>query len=268
MRRYLESYGALFGSVPRTRLLVIAVDHDYWSGGVLRRTISVVAGEPPSDANKGLWVHLFAHELLHLWTTRLRLVEETPGGLEWFKEGFAEYFAYLHELRTGDITEADFLAALGDRYTKYLAARTSGSIRAAGADKFEHYDLVYSGGMMVALSLDLTIRHRTGSARTLHELMAHLYARSADGENAGEPAETLTETALESAVAELYGSEVASLLDRHVNGTALLPVGQVLRHAGLRLDVEGGEEEMTATVSRSQDPTADEQALWAALTAR
>lgn len=116
--------------------------------------------------------HLIAHEFFHTWSKELRL----PGELRWVNEGITDYFAYLTLARTGVHSWERFGEVVAERMNRCAANPLwdEMSISAAGGDPFfkdqDANQLVYQGGFLLGLWLDLAIRER-GEGFELIDLM-------------------------------------------------------------------------------------------------
>lgn len=219
----------MFGGTPSGRFTVIA-NRDVYDGGTsFTRSFDMVFRDPPSPKNKGHWGHIIAHELLHLWNgNSIRPVDGTQQ--YWFSEGFTDYLANLLELRTGIITERELFARLATHDSLYRAARAAApdmSLRAAGDDKAKNYDLVYSGGLLSALVLDVELRRMTAGRSGIEDLMRAMYRDFGAGRKPFTPAD------LEREVQSVAGRDMSAFFKRFIDGTESLPINDALRALGL-----------------------------------
>ena len=183
---YLPAYADLFENDEVASPLIIALPGSFWGGGVMGRTISLTHGGELNPAVEPMVKYIVGHEVFHLWNAQWRYHDRKEAEIEWIKEGSAEYFTWLTALRVGDIPPDVFFAQIGDRWNIYKEAISTQSIASAGKTKLENqqsYDLVYSGGMMLVLALDLIIREDTSNEKSLDDVMAYLqeYNSGADG---------------------------------------------------------------------------------------
>jgi predicted metalloprotease with PDZ domain len=99
---------------------------------------------------------------------------------EWFKEGATDYLTIATLARNGLIDETLLLKRLENVPRRYLIARMvqglGMSVREAGKDKQPNRQLVYGGGSLAALALDVELRLRSNDAVGLPHLMRALYA--------------------------------------------------------------------------------------------
>ncbi|MAW61554.1 MAG: hypothetical protein CMJ94_12055 [Planctomycetes bacterium] len=142
-------------------------------------TLFVAPDLPVDFALEGI-VHLIAHEFHHTWMrARCQPVDE----LRFLAEGFTDYFAYFIPWRIGMQDDAAFRATLQQQLAKAeLAHRGAGmSMQQAGGPQFFEggpaHDLVYSGGLVLGLWLDLALRQppEGTQAATLEDLLRSFY---------------------------------------------------------------------------------------------
>jgi predicted metalloprotease with PDZ domain len=111
---------------------------------------------------------IFAHEFFHLWNGK----SFTPSGedSEWFKEGFSNYYTLKALHRIGYLTDESYLELLaGFFYQRYESDSAVGQQPLTRGDlKHEHWGLIYSGGMFVAIAQDLQIRSADFFARYVY----------------------------------------------------------------------------------------------------
>ena len=262
--RYYES---MFGPPPAAEMLFIAADSSYWGGEVMGRVISLsvaegsVAGFNPLDA----LAHVISHEIFHLWNSGIALADSESGWAEWFKEGFtAEYASFVAALRLGDLSENAFLSQLAENWNTY-AAKSNGqvSLVAAGKDKADNYDLVYSGAFIAAVALDFEIRSATSNAKKLDDLIPLLikrYPRQA-AEGGKSKSASVTMKILLDEVRTLFGESVMQTLKTYVQSPDLIPFRRVAALAGLEAKGAGSR----ITLTRVANPTKSQQEVWNAL---
>lgn len=184
-------------------------------GGVVGNAISMlVMGEIPDQAMPML-AHIITHETFHLWNSRISY--EDDQGFYWFSEGFAEYFSYLQALRNGRLGSDMLVSMLDGRYRRYTGSAGAVSLWKAGAAKQENYDLIYDGGLFLALAMDQRIYLRSNGQARLGDILASVYAGHGPGQ------EDLTLNGLASLIANQTGVDVGDLIERHVKGVEAVP---------------------------------------------
>ncbi|MGK2935243.1 MAG: hypothetical protein ACSLFE_08410 [Gemmatimonadaceae bacterium] len=242
VRPLVPAAAAVFGGTPKGKFVVIANRDTYDGGTSFTRSFGMVFKDVPTAQNRGNWGHVIAHELLHLWNGTA--IRPADGAQEyWFSEGFTDYLADLLEHRTGMITENTLIARIGQHYDKYLAARAVGpgmSLRSAGDEKAKYYDLVYSGGLLTALALDVELRQRSAGQRGLEDLLRVMYR---DFGGTGKP---YAAADVQRAATEVAGADLATFFAQYVDGTAALPMQTYFRALGLVHDDRGAPSDTTS----------------------
>ncbi len=176
---YVKTYGGepVFQGLPVKKFVIVAnIDKNYVGGGaVFVRTISMMLKDVPPKTKKAStssWNHIITHELGHLWNGQ-SIREESQEF--WFVEGVTDYLAYLVQARIGLITKAELLKVFAEKFDEYKAVAGKTSVRKAGTNKSNNYDLIYSGGLVAALALDIEIRNRTKNQKGLADLLRLMY---------------------------------------------------------------------------------------------
>ena len=183
----LDYYVALMGDVPRlqshaatAKPVVIINQGEMTDGEAIGNNISILlepSGDPMSQHVARL---IFAHEFFHLWNGKSFL----PDGedCEWFKEGFTNYYALKALHHIGYLTDQSYLDLLaGFFYQRYDDDDAVGRLSMTNGElKHDHWGLVYSGGMLVAIAQDLQIRAASGNERSLDDLMRFMFDEYSD----------------------------------------------------------------------------------------
>jgi predicted metalloprotease with PDZ domain len=166
----LSTAARMLGPVPDQTFVVIAdIEPKYAGGGTFVRSVSMLFQEPPTAANQDEWGHIVTHELLHLWLGGA--IQPAAEQEYWLTEGFTDYLSNLVELGSLLITEDRFWERVREHHDKYLKQAGKASLRDAGLQKGAYYDLVYSGGFLAALALDVEMRRRSGLRQGLPDLV-------------------------------------------------------------------------------------------------
>lgn len=162
---YVRTYGGkpVFQDSPVKKfVIVVNIDKNYVGGGaVFVRTISMMLKDVPPktmSASTSRWIHMITHELGHLWNGLSIREESQEFG---FNEGATDYLAYLLEARAGFIGKDELLKVLAKKFDEYKTVAGKISPRQAGSNKVKNYDLIYSGGFLAALALDIEMRKAT-----------------------------------------------------------------------------------------------------------
>jgi predicted metalloprotease with PDZ domain len=203
----------------------------------------------PSDGYITL-LGLISHEYFHTWNVkRLRpsefarydYAQENYTSLLWFFEGFTSYFDDLLLRRAGLIDNAHYLKLLARtiNQVQQTPGRQVQSVAQASFDAWVKYYRqdentanatvsYYTKGALVALCLDLSLRHSGKSS--LDAVMRALWQRCLAG--------PMTQDDLLAVLAELSGRSYAAELQLWVHGTADLPITKLLKQHGIRCDEE------------------------------
>jgi predicted metalloprotease with PDZ domain len=207
-----------------------------------------------------------AHEFFHVWNVkRLRPAELGPWDYTkenytrslWIAEGITSYYSNLTLTRAGLWNEEKFLRFLSSQI--FTLQETPGrALMSLEQSSFDTWFYVspharqrtntryasvnyYNKGQVVGTLLDLEIRHRTNSTRSLDDVFRLLYKRF----YVDAPAETyyfkgrgFKPGDFLAAVNEVTGSNFSDFFARYVTGTDELDYDTMLGYAGLRLERE------------------------------
>lgn len=199
---------------------------------------------------------LVSHEYFHTWNVKrikpavfapYDLARETHTQLLWVFEGFTSYYDDLMLVRSGVIQETDYLRLLG----KVIAAvqRSGGrfkqSVAESSFDAWTRYykqdenspnALVsyYTKGSLVALGLDITIRHATQGQRSLDDVMRLLWQRYGRDFYLGS-ATGVAEDDIAGLIQEATGVDVSDFLARHAYGREDVPLETLLALKGIQV---------------------------------
>jgi predicted metalloprotease with PDZ domain len=220
----------------------------------LPSTATPQSGEPNEGYLK--FLGLCSHEYFHTWNVKrikpavfapydLQVENYTP--LLWLFEGFTSYYDDLMLVRAGIIKESTYFKLLGKTIGSVL--RGSGRLKQSVADssfdawsKYYRQDenspnaiiSYYSKGSLIALAFDLTIRAKTGGARTLDDIMRALWERYGR-DFYPTIGRGVTESEVEALFDEVSGLKLRSLFDKFVRGTDDLPLAKLFAPFGIKL---------------------------------
>ncbi|NNE59311.1 MAG: M61 family metallopeptidase [Woeseia sp.] len=233
------------------------LEHGWSSSLVCARSELPARGDESVSDGYRRFLGLCSHEYFHLWNIkRLKpaafvpfdLQAEAYTGLLWVFEGITSYYDDLALVRSGLITAESYLELLGQNMTR--VQRTHGRFRQSVEEssfyawtKFYKQDAnatnaiisYYAKGALIALALDLTLRHGTEGKTTLDDVMRECWQRFAES-GSGMP-----ERGLEAVAAELSGMELGDFFGRYVRGTADVPLEALLREIGVTLKLRVSE---------------------------
>jgi len=267
LSRLCETHIELFAApAPFNRyvFLVNAVGDGY--GGLEHRASTALLcsrDELPQPGARGVtesyrtFLGLASHEYFHAWNVKqIKPAAFTPYDLErenytsllWAFEGITSYYDDLLLMRSGLISEQDYLELLGRSITNLLRnpGRARQTVSEASWDAWIKYYRpdentpnaqvsYYLKGSLIALALDLQIRSRTRARRSLDDVMRLLWARY------GQTGEGVPEDAIETTAEEVAGVRLRGFFDRALRSTHELLLAQPLREMGLEMQLRSAE---------------------------
>lgn len=211
-------------------------------------------GEPKPSEGYVTLLGLISHEYFHAWNVkRLRPAEftryaydrENYTGLLWFFEGFTSYYDDLLLRRAGLLDNSGYLRLLNKTINQVQQApgRQVQSVAQASFDAWIKYYRqdentpnatisYYTKGALVALCLDLSLRHpgAHGRATTLDEVMRTLWTRCAAG--------PMTEADFAAVLHECAQRSFAPEIAAWIHGTGELPLQPLLQQHGIAVTEE------------------------------
>lgn len=198
---------------------------------------------------------LVAHEFYHLWNVkRIRpdalgpfdYTKENYTKLLWVAEGVTSYYQGIILRRAGLITDREFLAATARSFQdlQKIPGRKVMSAEDASFDtwiKFYRPDEnsvnsqvdYYDKGSIVGLLLDLEIRKLSKGAKSLDDVMRHLYTEFYKKDRNYTPVD------FQKACELMAGASLEDFFSKYVRGREELDYNASLIAAGLRLDTTG-----------------------------
>ena len=211
-------------------------------------------GFKPDPSYRGFW-SLVAHEFFHLWNVK-RIRPDALGPFDygkenytkllWVAEGITDYYTRVVVRRAGLISDKDFLADIAMQFQglQNTPGRLRMSAEEASFDSWIKYYRqdensinsqidYYDKGAILGLLLDLEIRKRSNSAKSLDDVMRYLYSEFyKKGRNyAPEDFQKVSEL--------MAGSSLEQFFAKYVRGREELDYNAALAGAGLRLDTTG-----------------------------
>jgi predicted metalloprotease with PDZ domain len=250
--------------MPRYLFLTLAVGDGY--GGLEHRASTALicarADLPSTAAPKGeavgegylKFLGLCSHEYFHTWNVkRIKPAAFAPYDLQaesytpllWLFEGFTSYYDDLMLVRAGIIDEATYLKLLGKTVNSVLrgSGRNKQSVADSSFDAWGKYYRqdenapnaivsYYTKGALIALALDLTIRAKTAGKRTLDDVMQALWQRFGRDFYSG-AARGVTPAEVDALLDEVSGVKMKAFVERHIRGTADLPLAKLLAPFGV-----------------------------------
>lgn len=226
----VREYMRVFPQTPPSRYLMTlfrAPERDAEAYGA-----SAAFSEPDSltSSNRILWASTLAHELFHAWNGHaIRPVNYS--NLQWFSEGFTDYYATRSLARARVIDESLFIRKAEHTIGLYLYFKAapvfdSVTLVSAGERKGRNRLGVYNGGWVSAFCMDTQIRTASRGRRSLDDVMRLLYSRF------GLTGRPYSLEDLRAAFAEASGTRFDEFLTRYVAGHETIPVAECLQLAG------------------------------------
>jgi predicted metalloprotease with PDZ domain len=230
-----------------------------------RADLPTTAAPKTAEPNEGYikFLGLCSHEYFHTWNVKrikpavfapydLQVENYTP--LLWLFEGFTSYYDDLMLVRSGIISEATYFKLLGKTVGAVLrgSGRTKQSVAESSFDAWSKYYRqdenapnaiisYYTKGSLVGLAFDLTIRAKTGGARSLDDVMRALWERYGRDFYAADQrggARGVTEREVEALFDEISGVRLKSIFDRYIRGTEDLPLAKLYAPFGIKVGDE------------------------------
>jgi predicted metalloprotease with PDZ domain len=249
----LDYYTKLMGDTPRlsssdqndTPMVVIS-EADATDGEALGNNISILLKPGVDPMSEMIASLIFTHELFHLWNGK----SFAPAGsdVEWFKEGFTNFYTLKALRNTGYLTEESCLDVLGEFfYPRYDSDSAVGTHSMTEGDlKHDHWGLIYVGGMFVALAQDQEIKMASSGQQSLDQLMRNMFDNFRD--------EAYTVADVEMALNDLTATDQGDFFRRYVRGTERMPVTRLLSEADIEVRQEDGRWIFDATTQSDLSP--------------
>lgn len=225
------------------------------TGGGLEHLNSTAIGSGPSafydrDAQNGL-LSTTAHEFFHLWNVK-RIRPEPLGSFDynaenytrllWVAEGLTSYYEDRFMRRAGLTAPRAYLQSLATQIAFYeiTPGRDKMSAEEASFDAWikryrpdentvnsaiDYYDK----GSLIGLVLDLTIRERTGGAKSLDDVMRTMYAEFALKNK------NYTSEDFQKVCEQVAGGSLETLFAQAVRGRGSVDFDSALKAVGLRI---------------------------------
>jgi predicted metalloprotease with PDZ domain len=223
-----------------------------------RADLPSTASPKSAEPNEGYlkFLGLCSHEYFHTWNVKrikpavfapydLQVENYTP--LLWLFEGFTSYYDDLMLVRAGIIGEPTYFKLLGKTVGGVLrgSGRTKQSVADSSFDAWSKYYRpdenapnaiisYYTKGSLIGLAFDLTIRAKTGGAKSLDDVMRALWERYGREFYSG-VGRGVTEAEVEALFDEISGVKLKPLFERYVRGTEDLPLAKLYAPFGIKL---------------------------------
>jgi len=219
-----------------------------------KNSTSIVVGPADFDDEKFYrrFLSVTSHEFFHVWNVeRIRpqalfypdYSRENYTTTLWLYEGFTSYYGGLTLRRAQLLPEDKYLQQLADQIKRYehtygtrvtdveQVSWDSWTKGYGGAPPNSSYSF-YAKGSLLAMLLDLQIRHVSENRKSLDDVMREFNLTYAVN-NVGVP-----EDGLRAAVESVAGGDFRDFFENYVSGTDSIDFNQHLNHAGLELRKE------------------------------
>ncbi len=251
LARLVEAAVSIVGEIPYKHYTFQVVGPG--QGGIehLNSTAISFGGFTPEAprATRSFLVFL-AHEFFHLYNVKtIRPVELGPFDYDgpnrtrllWVSEGFTSYYQHVILRRAGFTTPDEFLAAVGGPIA-LLEGRPGRLVQSAAESSWASWDQgpfggdpeksisYYEKGAVIGLLMDLAIRHATGGAKSLDDVMRALYFEFHKEKGRG-----FTEAEFKTVCERIAGAPLDEIFD-YANTTMPLDYAKYLGYAGLEAE--------------------------------
>lgn len=258
VKKIVEAEVAMFGGVPYHDYTFILHLRSNTGGGLEHLNSTALGFRRFNFATERGWQSFYglvAHEFFHLWNVkRIRpdalgpfdYTKENYTRLLWVAEGVTDYYGYLMVRRAGLISDRGYLDALARRIegVQNTPGRLAMSAEEASFNSWiKEYRpdensvnsqiSYYDKGEMLGLLLDLEIRRRTNSAKSLDDVLRTLYT------DFFEKGRNYTPADFQKICESVAGASLDDFFARYVRGREELPYNQFVNAAGLRLEQMG-----------------------------
>ena len=269
----VEAATKVFGKHPCKKYLFI-VHHTENSRGGLEHLNSTSLVTPRyvyfDDKSYKDFLGLVSHEYFHLWNVkRVRPKALGPFNYEeenythqlWQAEGFTSYYDDLLLLRAGLLTEEEYLGVIA-RNINGTEQTPGNSVQSVAQSSWEAWTKYYrqdehsrnaivsyyTKGSVLALLLDLDIRHSSQSKYSLDDVMQHLYNEYYLGKHRG-----FTEEELKAALEKFTGHSLTDFFANHVHGTKPIDYKKYMDYAALFLSSKDNEDQTGASFTEANN---------------
>jgi len=259
VQKIVETEVAMMGDIPYHDYTFILHLRESGGGGIEHLNSTSLGSYRFGFANEQGYRNfhnLVAHEFFHLWNVkRIRpdalgpfdYTKENYTKLLWVAEGITDYYTGIFVRRAGLISDRDYLDNLarsiqvlqntpGRLEMSAEEASFDAWIKAYRADENSVNSQVsyYEKGALLGLLIDLEIRKRSGSAKSLDDAMRYLYTDFYQKGRNYSPED------FQKACELMAGSKFDEFFSRYVRGREELDYDAGLNAAGLKLDTTSG----------------------------
>lgn len=233
LTKQLQTYLDLFGNKPLApRYLIIINQGDSGDGGAFSSSFSQFLRGDAELQTRPIWGRVLAHELLHFWNG-LSLIPSSDQE-EWFKEGVTDYLTIMTMSRN-KLIDKNYLQQWLENLSRgqMVARRAQGiqdSVRDAAKNKHQNWLLVYGGGSIAGLALDIELRRASNEKIGIQEFMQAVYAEFA------KPGKSYQLSDLQRIAQQLTGKNFDIIFQQLVQSKTAIDLQPSFSALGLRLE--------------------------------
>lgn len=224
----LQNISGMFGTTPGSSYLIIINPGNRTDGGAFVNSFSMVLNGQLNEAAANVWIHGITHEAFHLWNG---IGMDGSNDVEWFTEGATDYMTIVHLSRAGLITEEVALKKIENSIRKELIARMLQGIKdplsEAGKNKAQNRFLIYGGGAVAALLMDVELREATDNTHGLDELMRGLFIKFHDSNKLFTNEDIMVEAE------KLSGKDFSQFFNTHIYGNQATDLNAYFNKIGI-----------------------------------
>lgn len=291
LKRMVEAAVSVIGEIPYKRYAFLAVGPG--RGGIEHTNSQAVSldgltGYGPDKRRSTL--AFLAHEYFHLYNVKtIRPRELGPFDYDgpnrtrllWVSEGFTVYYEYIILRRASLLTPEELLESLSGPITA-VENRPGRQVQSAARSSYESWEQgpfggspetttsYYDKGAVIGLLLDLKIRHETGGARSLDDVMRTLYREFHKERGRGftdEEFRSVCERVAGASLAEIFAyAETTKAVDYAASlgyaGLALAPVEKPDGKAASGAHASDTKEKAKRRILKIPNPTPEQERIY------
>jgi predicted metalloprotease with PDZ domain len=255
----MNSYQKLYGRGPvADRFLIVINQGDSGDGGAFSGSFSQYLKDDGSEAARPIWGKVMAHELAHFWDGH-SLVPKNESE-EWFKEGVNDYVTVTTMARNKLMDRSMLVQQLenlarGQNVARNVQGLTM-TVQEAVKDKHRNWLLVYGGGTIAGLAMDVELRKASGGKVGLDHLLKAMY------QEFGHPGKTYQHADIVRIGKAVGGIDLDPLLQNIVASSKAPDLAPLFKDIGLRLEQFGM---LETYLLRDPAATAEQKARFSAI---
>ncbi len=257
-------YVDLFGGIPRTgngdsiKTIVVINSAPTSDGEVIGNNISILLDPNGDQMSQTIARFILVHEFFHLWNGKSFGAQDES--TEWFKEGFTNYYSLKALHHVGFLDDQSYIQLFEDFfYQRYITDPGIGAVSMTEGDKkHSNWGVIYSGGMMASIAIDMMIRTASANERNLDNIMREIYATYH-----GDSLYSMSD--LKMIFEREYQQSLDQFFENHIIGTTAIPVADYLKNAGVDSKPEGTKLHLSLVSSPSAEELAIRKAMFGIL---